>query len=239
MPKPPDSAKKRRGPAYTPKGERAQRPGSIAEKAETEIGDSTVYVNILAAEMRVAVDVLNRLRLAQEAITGDCYLGVITTSRIEGFICDDVQDALLLLSEMAQLPLAFIAKQRALWEDEVARYALALWTATLRNRWDASIKRSKALRLLQEGDKQHVKRTATFAAIADALGLKTRDRERQVRRILFENIKAQGGASNVERRLLRRELRALETLPDAVDAIPPDESIVKTVRASRRKLGIE
>jgi hypothetical protein len=227
---------KRRG-MLTLGGNPVQRAGSLAEKAETDlgIGDNTTFVPMIAHEMLVIADLVNRLRLAEEVLMDDYGLGRATSSRLEPRISEDVQHALLLPSEMvSRLPLQFIREQRATWEDELARYAIALFTPTLIARLDAHAQRFTAMRIRREGDAAKVKRTATYARIADELGLKGEHRERQVRRILSENLKSRGAIDDVDRRLLRRDLTPVDQLPDEVMVVE-DETIAEIVRANGRK----
>lgn len=203
--------------------------------ARSTIGDANYFIRFLAFEMLASVDILNRLRLAEEIVTGEHYFGWDRAGNYTKSICDDVQDALLRPDEMAaELPLSFISEQRVLWEDEIARYALPLWKS-LMHTLDARAFKSSATQVVSKAVSSGRKKQPSYLEAAEqyASMFPTLDHSkgseniiRQVGRKIRENKKVQAGVKNVDRQLLWRDLIEPDPRAAEVSMIPerPDRT---------------
>lgn len=162
----------------------SKRDKRTVEKSEAEIGDAMIFVCIYGLEMLVAaVEILNRLRRAEQIVTGEDVYGDAAFGRIEIPMLADVQAALLSHEEIARdVPIEVIRKQRLLWEAEVARFATTLHSSTFRARIEERERRRTAQRMLADGDAKQVRRKATLNAIADALKIRGTGRHDRIMR---------------------------------------------------------
>ena len=194
-------------------------------------GDPKFFVEILAYEMIVAADILNRLQLAEQKVTGVDLYGDETSGSPNKPICDDIQDALLLPDEMAQLPLALLREQRAIWEEWVGRYARALWKP-FREILKATGFRWTAMQIIERRLKEGIKKEAALMEVFEMYKRwfppNAKNPLRQVFRMVYENKKAKRNVSEVDRRLLRRDLTPVNELPDEYSLIPLGQTTIQS-----------